>query len=153
MKLLLDTNIIVDYVQRRGEHYHDARKLMLLGHLKEVDLWMSAAQFNDLFYVLTSGGSKSLMQPVKENLQKLREFVRIYPIGEVELDAALASSWSDVEDCCLYQVALSLRADFILTRNQKDFELSTISAVSATEYFAHLKDHKGLTYEEIDLLL
>lgn len=56
MKLLLDTNILLDCMMDRQPFAADARKLLILGALGEVDLWMSPSQFTDAFYLLTEGG-------------------------------------------------------------------------------------------------
>lgn len=75
--------------------------------------------------------------------------MRICGVNEVEFDTALDSSWVDLEDACVYQCALKLKADAIITRNQKDFEKSSIKVFDCDELFAYLAEEKGLTYEEI----
>ena len=54
------------------------------------------------------------------------------------------------EDACLYQCAKRLRVEAIITRNQADFERSTVPVYDCAEFFAHLKNVHGLVYEEID---
>ena len=49
----------------------------------------------------------------------------------------------------MYQYALKLEADAIVTRNQKDFEKSLITVFDCDELFAYLAEEKGLTYEEM----
>ena len=41
-------------------------------------------------------------------------------------------------------------AEAIITRNQADFDRSTIPVYDCAEFFAHLKNVPGLVYEEID---
>ena len=48
--------------------------------------------------------------------------------------------------CLLY----TSHVEAIITRNQADFERSTIPVCDCAEFFAHLKDAHGLVYEEID---
>ena len=148
---MLDTNIAIDFMLSRKPHNADARKLMLLGYLHEVELWMSAAQINDLFYLLTEGGKPALNDDAKQRLKKLRQCVRIYRVGEPEIDATLDSTWLDLEDACLYYSAQSLKADYLITRNQKDFALSSIKTLSAAEFFEYLEEVEGITYQEINL--
>jgi len=152
MRLMLDTNVTLDFMLARKPHYPDVRKLMLLGYLQEAELWVSGAQFNDLFYLLTKGGKASQNESAKQHLRKLRKCIRVYRVGESEIDATLNSTWDDLEDACLYFSALNLKADFIITRNQKDFALSSIKTLNATEFFDYLRDTKSLTYEEISII-
>ena len=142
MKLLLDTNILLDCMMDRQPFAADARKLLILGALGEVDLWMSPSQFTDAFYLLTEGGKPRLAESVKLRLLKVKRLARICTLGE--------SSWPDFEDACLYQCAKKLHAEAIITRNQADFDRSTIPVYDCAEFFAHLKNVHGLVYEEID---
>ena len=149
MRLMLDSNIVIDYIKLREPFYASARKLVMLGFLAEHELWFSSAQANDVFYTLTGGGRPSQAAQLKQDLKKMRQGMRICGVNEVQFDAALDSSWVDLEDACVYQCALRLKADAIITRNQKDFEKSTIKVFDCDELFAYLAEEKGFTYEEI----
>lgn len=149
MRLLVDTNIIIDHVKNRGSFGGPAQKLMTLGYLHEFELWMSSSQFTDAYYLLSDGGKPSLADEVKGKLKGVREVVRICSLGEADVDAALDSTWDDLEDACVYQCACKLKADAIITRNQGDFEKSSIKVFDCDELFAYLAEEKGLTYEEI----
>lgn len=147
MKLLLDTNILLDCMMDRQPFAADVRKLLILGAL---DLWMSPSQFADAFYLLTEGGKPCLAEAVKFRLLKVKRLARICTLGEYDIENTLESPWSDFEDACLYQCAKRLRVEAIITRNQADFERSTIPVYDCAEFFARLKDAHGLVYEEID---
>lgn len=149
MKLIVDTNIIIDHVKDRGPFGSSAQKLMMLGFLHELELWMSSSQITDAFYLLSDGGKPSLASKVKSGLKGVRAAVRVCSFSEADVDAALDSTWVDFEDACVYQCALRLKADAIITRNQKDFEKSSIKVFDCDELFAYLAEEKGLTYEEI----
>lgn len=149
MRLILDSNIVIDYIKMREPFYEAARKLMLLGFLGEHELWFSSAQANDIFYTLTGGGKPSKAAQLKQDLKKMRRGVHICSVSETQFDAALDSAWLDLEDACVYQCALRLKVDAIITRNQKDFEKSSIKVFDCNEFFEYLAEEKGLTYEEI----
>jgi len=99
---------------------------------------------------LTSGGKSSENNTARQSMQKLKQCVRILEIGEREIDAALNSAWDNLEDACLYQAALGIKADYVISRNQHDFFLSTIKTIDTEEFFIHLKETAGMTYSEID---
>ena len=133
----------------REPYYRAARKLMLCGFLQELELWISGAQVNDMFYILTKGGKTSYNEASKQALQKLKQCVNVYPLGEQEIDATLNSNWPDLEDACLYQAALGAKADFIITRNPTDFVFSTIKTLTAEQVFDYIREHQGITYDEL----
>lgn len=91
-KLLLDTNIVIDYLNEREPYYEKARLLMIAGRVGEFDLWMSSSQITDLIYILSEGGAQSLIPLVLERLRGLRTFVNIHPASDSEIDRMLASS-------------------------------------------------------------
>lgn len=138
-RLLLDTNVIVDFLNRRDPYYDMARLLMIAGRVGEFELWVSSSQVTDLVYVLSEGGRRSLMGETLERLRGLRTFVNVFAVSDREIDRALATSWRNPEDALLFEVALSLRADAIVTRNKADFESSLVKVVDCDELFAWLE--------------
>lgn len=151
MKLVIDSNIVIDFLAQRRPFFDSAAKLMTLIYLHEFEAFFSISQASDIFYVLTHGRCKISQQEAKVRIRKLRGFVDVCPLGSVEFDAALNSSWQDFEDACVYQAARSIRADAIITRNQADFEESSIKVFSCEEFFDWLEDEEGVVYEEVDL--
>lgn len=148
----MDTDIALDFMLAREPQFADTRKLMLLGYLKEAELWISGAQVNALLYVLTRGGKPAHNKSAQESLKKLLRCVHVYQAGEQEIAAVLDSTWPDLEDAWLHQAALNLKADYLITRNQKDFALSTIKVFDAVGLFAYLKEHQKIEFEEINLV-
>ena len=146
MKLLLDTNVVIDFLHEREPYYDKARLLMTVG---EFDLWITSSQVTDLIYILSEGGKRSLLSRVLEQLRGLRTFVNVHAVSDREVDRMLAASWKDPEDSLIFESALEMRADAIVTRNQKDFEKSSIRVFDCEEFFDHLAEDKGLAYEEI----
>lgn len=148
-RLLLDTNVVIDFMSRREPFYDDARLLMVGGRAGEFELWISSTQVTDLVYILSDGGRQSEVPDVLERLRGLRTFVEVYPVGGREVDQMLASRWKDPEDALIYEVALAIRADFIVTRNQVDFEDGLVRAVDCSGFLDHVEFEKGISYREI----
>ena len=138
MKLLLDSNIVIDFLAKREPFCESAEKLMLLGKTGDLELWISTTQANDIFYVLGEG-KKSNAELVKEKMQKLKTFIRFCGLNEDHFLNALDSSWLDLEDACVHEVAVYLSADAIITRNKKDFAKSTIPVYDCDEFFEFMK--------------
>lgn len=148
-RFMVDTNIILDYLDERDEFYEKARLLALCAQVGEFELWASASQFTDLVYLLSDGGKSSLMPEVLERLRALRSFVYVCPLDSTDIDAMLESGWKDPEDYIIYAGALSVGADAILTRDQKDFQESSIRVFDCDELFRWLEEDHDLIYEEV----
>ncbi|MDR1712948.1 MAG: PIN domain-containing protein [Coriobacteriales bacterium] len=148
-RLLLDTNILVDYLAMRQPFFADARKLMILGVLGEVELWISASQINDVFYILSQGGKGSLGLSSQESLRRCRSFLHICSLTEQDIDKALSFGQNDLEDASVQVCAEKLAADYIITRDA-GFPISRIQAISPAAYFANLEQPLNTIYAEID---
>ena len=146
MKLLLDTNVVVDYLHVRKPFFEKARLLMILGYAQEFELWITSSQMTDLVYILTEGGKQQLMQEALQQLRELRHFVNVYATGENEVDKMLLTNWKDPEDFLLYQCALSLKADAIITRNSCDFEEHSVEVCNCNEFFDWVYENNLVNY-------
>lgn len=146
--VVLDTNIVMDFLHQRGPYYASARLLMICGRVGEIELWLSASQMTDLVYLLSNGGRKSEIANALEVLRGLRTFVNVYAVGEREIDLMLATNWQDAEDYLVYEIALALKADFIVTRSKQDFPSNLVKAGSCEDFFEWLERERGITYGE-----
>lgn len=94
--------------------------------------WRSIA-VSDRVKSMSLGPSK-LSTDTRSDKELLEEALEEKYRWEYSLYAALAARWNDGEDCIQYQSALSAGCDYILTRNKKDFALSTIPAMTPEEF-------------------
>ena len=150
-KLLLDTNIIIDLLHRRGPDFDKTRLLMLGGRVGEFSVWISSSQVTDLIYILTDGGKRSRTAEVLERLRTLRLFINICSVADTDVDKMLATAWSDPEDALLVDLALRMHADAIITR---DADLTAaasdmIRVHDCAGFFDWLKAERGIVYDEI----
>ena len=109
-KLLIDINVIVDYLEHRQPHYEKARLLMIAGRVGDFDLWIASSQVTDLVFILSDGGKKKYMNDVLEKLRALRHFIHVAPVGSTDIDKMIATSWDDPEDAILFEIALRMQA-------------------------------------------
>ena len=150
-KLLLDTNIIIDFMLHREPHFEITRLLMLCGRVGEFSLWVTSSQVTDIIYIVTDGGMKSKIPETLEKLSAMRAFVNVQAVTDADIDKMLASSWSDPEGGLLIEIALKMRADAIITRN-KDFPTTDLIRVqNCSEFFEWLKDEKGVSYDDVPI--
>ena len=150
-KLLLDTNIIIDFLHRRDPFFNDAKKLMLCGHVGEFSLWIASSQVTDIIYIMTDGGKKNEVPEALEKLRMLRMIVNVYAVTDSDIDRMLATSWPDPEDALLIDLALKMRADAIITRDADFPATDAIRVQNCTKFFDWLKREKGISYDEIPL--
>lgn len=146
MKLVLDTNILLDHFLEREPFCDSATLVMDLGYVGEFELWISTSQITDLIYVLTEGGKPKLAAYAKETMRHLRKFVHLYAIDDSDYDAVARSTWTDLEDAFIYQAAQDIKADVILSRDKEGFTKSGIQILTCEELFETLEKDFGLVY-------
>ena len=131
MKVLIDTNVILDVLTRREPHYgHSAALLRLCG--TRLAGCIAASQTTDIFYLLQREGMDA--QAAKALLKKLTDNLKVVDINAADVQAALASEMTDYEDALLASCAKRQRAAYIITRNGKDFKLSPVKAISPKDF-------------------
>ena len=146
LKLLIDTNIIIDYLHMRQPFFQSARRLIILGYAHVFDLWLTSSQMTDLVYILTEGGKQSLIREALSQLRELRQIINLYATSENEVDKMLLTDWRDPEDFLLYQCALALSADAIITRNSSNFEEQIVKVCNCEELFVWVYENSSVRY-------
>lgn len=129
MKVFLDTNIVIDLLDKREPFYIDAVKLFTLAYQKEITLFVSPMTYATASYLLRKHGKEGM----RKLLSNFRQLSQITTADEKVVDAALASSFDDYEDALQYYSALTRNVDVIVTRNKKDFTSASIPVLSPKE--------------------
>ncbi len=118
MKVFLDTNIIIDFYDKRGEFYYPAAIIFDLAHKNKITLYVSAVTFVNAFFLLRKS------YPHKELYKSMRELSTICQITKVDssiIRKCLKEERKDFEDGVQYESALKKKVDVVVTRNIKDF--------------------------------
>ncbi len=148
MRLFLDTNIVFDYLLHRSAFYKDSRTVVLLGCFEETENFISASTVTDINYFLKKEyGSSRAQEIIETDLS----FLKLAPVTQNEIASALKRRWTDFEDAVVAACAETINADFIVTRNQSDFKLSKIRALSPTEMLQWFESN-NIVYEAIDFI-
>lgn len=146
MDLVLDNNIVLDHIDRREPFYELSRRVCLLGVVGEANTYISVNMLTDIYYLLRKDyGSQVAQDMIENNLA----FLQLVGISAEDAQKALAARWGDFEDCLVARCAEKIKADYIVTRNVKDFRASSVEAVTPEELFARLEE-QGFVYEEVD---
>ena len=134
-KLFLDTNIVVDLLEKREPFCHDAVRLFTMAYNKHVQLVVSPMTYSTVSFLLRKHGSDG----VRNLLANFRQLSRVATSNERTVDDSLASQFKDFEDAMQYYTAVKAKADVIITRNGKDFTNSKIPVMTAGEFLATLE--------------
>ena len=130
-RILVDTNIVIDLLANRKEFVLEAQQLFTLADKKKVKLYVSSLTFANTHYILSQGLK---IENTRKILRKFKVLIEVLPMDDKIIDLSLDSDFKDYEDAIQYHTALENDIEIIITRNLKDFKLSTIPVLSAREY-------------------
>ncbi len=138
MKLLIDTNILLDVLLKREPFYYKAVEVLELVQYDNVQEYVSAAAVTDIYYIAYKYlKDKGL---VRQLLKKLMGIVSISAVSEKEIEEALELAWNDFEDSVQYAVALLNEMDGIVTRNPKDYKRADMKVWSPEQVLQKFQD-------------
>ncbi len=137
MKVLLDTNIVLDVLLAREPFLGWAREIFILVENAEVDGYLCASSVTTLHYLV----SKSLNKDhADETIQELLSLFEISQVDKLTLQNACKENGIDYEDSVIYCSAKHEGIDIIITRDKKGFKKSQVSVVSPEEFLALMKE-------------
>ncbi len=130
MKMLLDTNIVLDLLMDRIPFTDAAAELFSKVEDGTVIGYLCATTITTIHYLVAKAVGALRAE---EEIKKLLKLFEVAPVNRQVLESALVTDFSDFEDAVIYEAAFYVGAEAIITRNQKDFKKSLISVYSSEE--------------------
>lgn len=132
MDLLIDTNIFIDVFTHRQPFEELSKKIFQMCVLKECNGIIASHSFTNMFYLLRKNYSS---EDLRNLLLSLTESFAISALSGQKIKSALLRyDFFDFEDCLQDECALDFSADYIITRNPKDFAKSKVQALTPEEF-------------------
>lgn len=132
MRILIDTNVILDILQKREPFFSDSYRALRKAVENGDECLVSASAVTDIFYVLRRALGSA--PEAREKVEQLAQLVDFADVQGMDIHAALMRDMPDFEDAVLDAVAERYGASCILTRNVKDFTSSAVPAVLPAEF-------------------
>jgi len=136
MKVLVDTNVLLDFLLEREPFKKDAEELFAAIDSGQIIGYVTATTLTDIFYIARKH-TRSL-ELAREAVSSTLETMTICPINRNVLEAAFVSSLTDFEDAVQIYSAIAQNLDAIVTRDTKGFVSSTIPVYSVQELLKRL---------------
>ncbi len=140
MKLLIDTNIVLDVLLKREPFYQAAVKVMNLAQHDDIHEYISASAVTDIYYIAYKQIKDRKL--VLDLIKRLLMVVSIVAVTEQEIRNALETGWRDFEDAVQYSVALLNEMEGLVTRNPRDYERADIVIWSPEQVLSVYEDKK-----------
>ena len=135
MVLLIDANIILDVLMNRQEFIKESSLIWKLCETEQMKGYISTLTFANMMYIMRKELSPEKVEEVFRKLNLIFKFADFsYPI----LEKATEMNWKDFEDAVQSATAEQIHADYIVTRNVRDFAKSKVVAFTPAELLARI---------------
>jgi predicted nucleic acid-binding protein len=135
MRVLLDTDVVLDYLLSREPFAQAAGELLALNAQGTFDGYISGITPINVFYI-----ARKIMgrDKLRQALDDLLLAVRICPVTHAVLRQALILPFADYEDAVQHASATASRLDALVTRNLDDYKNATLPVFSPTDFLSRL---------------
>lgn len=130
MRVLIDTNVLLDVLDNREKYFDGSYAVWELCFDKKVRGYISALSIPNIVYIMR----RELDPPKIENLiLNLTDYFSAVNLKMSDTYIAAGMRFRDFEDAIQMTVAQRIGADFIVTRNIRDFADSKVPALKPEE--------------------
>lgn len=138
MVVLVDTNVILDYLTERDGFFEDSRKVMEICSGKDVDGYIAFHSIPNIWFILR----KKPESVRREMLNGICTILTVTGASHKDVVAAInMPEFKDFEDCLQDQCAVLVNADYVITRNPDDFKSAKTMPIKPAD-FCNLPDFK-----------
>ena len=132
MKVMIDTNVVLDSIGSRAPFDKAAQEIFLLAARKKITAAITASTASDIYYLM-----KKRLQSGEQAAEALKKVFAIFDVVSVDRSdcmKAFDTGMSDYEDSLLAVCASRSKANYIVTRNIKDFKGSPVQEITPDEF-------------------
>ncbi len=136
MKILVDLNVLLDFLQRREPFFEDAASILDGVLYRKFDGVLAVHAITTAFYLLSKSRSA---ESTRDAVQWLIDTFEIPPCDKGALEEAMISGFADFEDAVTSVQARRSGCEFIVTRNRVDFARSAVPAITPAGFLLRLQ--------------
>jgi predicted nucleic acid-binding protein len=127
MKLLIDTNVILDMIFKRAG-FEDVVKLLRKIKENKHESFITASSVTDLFYIIRK--ETHSVEKTYEYMKFIFKLVDILGVTSTDINEALENKWKDFEDCVQFVVAKNSEINYIVTSNIRDYKGESVAVIT-----------------------
>ena len=132
MRILADTNVIIDALTSREPWNKSAEKIFLMAANQTIEMYITASSATDIYYLIRKYLHNT--ETAKTIMGKLFSLTGILEVKADDCIDALASSINDYEDAVVEKVANRNDMDYIVTRNIKDYQVGDTKIILPDDF-------------------
>ncbi|MCC6498797.1 MAG: PIN domain-containing protein [Anaerolineales bacterium] len=133
IKTLFDLNVVLDVLQERDPFYTTSAQLLAHAETGKIQGFIAAHSLTTLFYLIQKDQSAA---HAKVAITNLLQILKVAAVDQSTVEQALNLPYRDFEDAVQMMAAVQCKADYLVTRNVKDFQPAPLSVIQPSELLA-----------------
>lgn len=142
MRVLVDTNVIIDVLQNRQPWCESGKKIFLAIANKQIIGCVSAKQIADIHYF--SGKQfreqENIDKKCREVVTKIMALFELLDTLGIDCQEAVTLDNNDYEDAILISTAIRSGVEAVITRDSNHYKSVPVTVYTIDEFLNHLKD-------------
>ena len=130
MRILVDTNVILDVLCNRTEFVEASSQIWKRCEVEQIEGFISALSVPNIVYILRKELSP---QKTKQLFQQITMIFKIVDLKATDLKEAAEFTASDYDEAVLFCQARRIRADYIVTRTSANCKDSRVKFISTSK--------------------
>lgn len=126
MRVLIDTNVVLDFLQERKPFVENAARLFERIDTGEIEGFIAATTITNIYYIIRRVAGRVVAQ---DAIAQVLLDLNICAVNLEILEQALALNFEDFEDAVQYACAVAYNVDAIVTRDASGFVSAEIPVV------------------------
>jgi len=118
VKILFDTNIVLDVLLKRQPHVLASAQLFIAIENRRLTGFLAATTVTTIHYLAAKVAGR---QHAQQHLTRLLTLFTVAPVTQQVITEAMLLPFGDFEDAVLHECARHAGVDGIVTRNSTDF--------------------------------
>lgn len=135
LTILVDLNVILDVLQNRQPFYEESAHVMDAVVRQQVTGLLAAHSLTTLYYVLHRVRNR---ETAVAAITGLLDAFTVATVDDAVIRKALSWGWPDFEDAVQMAAAMHAGANYLITRNPRDFRTDILPVMQPAAFLALL---------------
>jgi predicted nucleic acid-binding protein len=139
-RVLFDIDVIFDVLARRTPFFTDSSGVLAACEQGLCRGFVAGHTVPTLAYLLAKHADHAV---VRRKLADVLRIMEVAPVDQTVIEAALASDFKELEDAVQMATAMAVGADYLATRNLRDFAAGPVLALAPADLLPLLSSAAG----------
>jgi predicted nucleic acid-binding protein len=135
LKVIIDLNVVLDVLQEREPFYEASVSLLAAVETGKVEGYLAAHSVTTLFYLIQKSKSSA---DARAMITNLLQFLKVAPVDQSTIEQSLNLDYRDFEDAVQMITAIQCKADYLITRNIKDYKPALLPVIQPVDFLGTL---------------